>query len=69
MLCCSQTDGQRTASGGKPRTATSYNVPELLNSPFVIVQHRKVSGKGKRKCTSPHFREQQCTVFSNSHPV
>lgn len=35
-----------------PRTVTGHNMPELFKSPFIIVQHRKLSGKGRRKCTS-----------------
>lgn len=55
VLCRSQMDGQRTAFGGKPRSVTVRNMLELLNLLFIIVQHRKVSGKGKRKYTSLHL--------------
>lgn len=68
MLCCSWTDGQGTASGEKPRTVTGCNIPEMLNSPLAIVQHRKVSGEGERKCTSLRLQEEQCPVSSDPHP-
>lgn len=51
--CCSQTEEK--SLGETPRTVTGRNVPELLDLLLVNVQHRKVSGRGKRKCTSPHL--------------